>query len=477
MKQISVCLGMTLNLFALMFLFWEPLSFAQQALSIREGLLSRPLTPELGGETTRAKSDADAFKNPAANIQGISRASFVFGNQMFTTVWTPPPGLQPTTDGLGPVFNREACSDCHANNGRGRPPVSEEAFMDSILVRLSVPGTNAEGGPKPVPNYGDQLQNRAVEGVPVEGRAIVRYEEIDGTFEDGTLYSLRRPTLEFKNLSFGDLPDDTLTSLRVANLMIGLGLLAAVPEDTLVALADAEDADGDGISGRVNQVWDAVNKMQAVGRFGWKANVPSLAHQSAGAARGDMGITTPVFPTDNCDEAQSACTESTARHDGLEMSEAFLDRLIIYVSLIAVPRQRNAEVAEVMRGEVLFRSIGCAGCHMPTLVSGEDESIPEVSNQVFHPFTDLLLHDMGEGLADGRPDFGASGQEWRTAPLWGLGLTETVSGHNFYLHDGRARSLAEAILWHGGEAESAREAFRGMDESSRNALIAFLKSL
>lgn len=456
---------------------WIPDGFSQGKPSVRDDLLSRVLTPELGGATTRGVVDAGAFKQPAANIQGKSRGGFVFGNQMFTTIWTPTPGLQPTTDGLGPVFNREACSDCHINNGRGRPPVSENGVMDSILVRFSVSGVGEHGGPKPVPGYGDQLQDRAVEGVPAEGRVLIRYDEIEGSFEDGTTYSLRRPSLEFVDLSFGNLPDDLQTSLRVANPMIGLGLLETVPDDMLLALADPNDADGDGISGRVNRVWDAVNETEAIGRFGWKANVSNLSHQSAGAALGDMGITTPVFPVDNCDEGQSACAEIAARHEGLEMSQAFFDRLNVYVSLIAVPRQRNAAAPEVQRGEGLFRSAGCAECHMPTLISGINESVPEVSNQIFHPFTDLLLHDMGAGLADGRPDFKASGREWRTAPLWGIGLTETVSGHTNYLHDGRARSLEEAVLWHGGEAEAARELFRGMPKSDRDDLIAFLNSL
>ncbi len=452
-------------------------SSAQQDRSVRDDLLSRPMSSALGGETSRERSDADAFKQLAENAAGMSRGSFVFGNQMFTTIWTATPGPQPTTDGLGPVFNREACSDCHVNNGRGQPPTSEDATMDSILVRLSVPGAGEHGDPKAVPKYGDQLQDRGIEGVPAEGRALVRYEDIGGAYEDGTPYTLRRPYLEFRDLTYGDLPGETMTSLRVANAMIGLGLLEAVPDATLLALADPDDADDDGISGRVNQVWDAVNGTEAVGRFGWKANVPSLAHQSAGAARGDMGITTPVFTADNCDEAQAACLEAATLHDGLEMSQAFFDRLNLYTSLIAVPEQRNADAPEVQRGEGLFRGMGCAECHMPTLISGPESAIAELSNQIFHPFTDLLIHDMGEGLADGRPDFGASGQEWRTAPLWGIGLTETVSGHTYFLHDGRARSLEEAILWHGGEAEPAREGFRSLDESDRDDLIAFLNSL
>jgi CxxC motif-containing protein (DUF1111 family) len=225
-------------------------------------------------------------------------------------------------------------------------------------------------------------------------------------------------------------------------------------------------------------VWDAPAQAMKPGRFGWKANVASLDHQNAGAARGDMGITTPVFTADNCEPEQTACAANAAKYPPeIEMSGAFFERLRVYMQLIGVPKQRRAELPEVQRGENLFRQIGCAACHMPTLKTDASAALPELKDQTFHPFTDLLLHDMGEGLADGRPDFLASGREWRTAPLWGLGHTETVSGHTHFLHDGRARTVAEAILWHGGEAEAAKERFRALPKSARDDLLAFLDSL
>jgi len=273
------------------------------------------------------------------------------------------------------------------------------------------------------------------------------------------------------------LPGNTLTSARVASPMIGLGLLEAVPDETLHALADAGDKDSDGISGRVNIVWDVVNQTEAVGRFGWKANMPSLRQQNAGAALGDMGITTPVFPDDLCEAEQEACrAEADAVADPPELLGSFFDPLVRYTQLIAVPRQRKGDTPEVRRGFGIFRDSGCATCHMPTLVTGETEVV-ELADQVIHPFSDLLIHDMGAGLADDRPDFLASGAEWRTAPLWGIGLTETVSGFTSFLHDGRARSLTEAILWHGGEAAVAQARFRDLSESKRDELIAFLESL
>jgi CxxC motif-containing protein (DUF1111 family) len=341
-----------------------------------------------------------------------------------------------------------------------------------------MPGTDAHGGPKPVPAYGDQLQDRGVAGVPAEGRAEVTWTEIKGQFVDGEPFVLRRPTFTVTNLAFGPLPPDTRVSPRVANPVIGLGLLEAVPAATLNALADLEDRDKDGISGRVNMVWDAAQQSMKAGRFGWKANVASLDHQNAGAARGDMGITTPVFTADNCEPEQTACAANAASHPPeLEMSGAFFERLRIYMQLLAVPRQRGHDWAEVKAGEQLFRAIGCAGCHLPTLKTDATASLAELRDQTFHPFTDLLLHDMGDGLSDGRPDYAASGAEWRTAPLWGIGLTETVSGHTFFLHDGRARTMTEAILWHGGEAEAAKERFRALSKAKRGHLLAFLGSL
>lgn len=434
-------------------------------------------SPDLGGDTTVDVSGARAFRSVAANAAGMSRARFTFGQQLFNTVWEPAPGSQPTTDGLGPVFNRAACSDCHVNNGRGQPPASTGAPMESMLVRLSVDGQGPHGGPKAVPGYGGQLQDRGVDGISAEGRAVIEWIEQPGRYPDDEPYSLRSPVLKFVDLAFGDLPQETMASIRVASPLIGLGLLETVPEETLRALADPDDTDGNGISGRVNVVWDAVNNRQSVGRFGWKANQPSLRQQSAGAALGDMGLTSPVFPDDNCAETQTACQRMAADvADSPEIVAAFFDPLVTYTQLVAVPRQRDPDSAAVQAGRELFSAIGCAGCHVTTLETGDD-GLEELSGQSIHPFTDLLLHDLGAGLADQRPDFLASGQEWRTPPLWGIGLTRQVSGFEFFLHDGRARSVEEAVLWHGGEAEAASEAFRHLDKDARGKLLTFLDSI
>jgi CxxC motif-containing protein (DUF1111 family) len=415
-----------------------------------------------------------AFTFPLANLAKADERTFFFGNRLFNTNWVQAPGSVDAFDGLGPVFNRVSCAGCHTRDGRGRPP-EPGGPLESMLIRLSLAGEGEHGGPRPHPSYGDQLNDRAILGVPAEGRVEITYVETPGTFADGTAYSLRRPIYAIVDPTFGPLGAETLISPRVAPQVIGLGLLEAVPQATIHALADADDADGDGISGRANLVWDIEAGAMALGRFGWKASQPSLRQQNAGAALGDIGLTSPLHPVDNCAAGQTAC--AAAPNGGApELSASFLDKLTLYTRSLAVPAQRDADDPRVRLGFDLFRSIGCDACHLPTLVTGP-AAMPALADQTIHPFTDLLLHDMGPDLADGRPDFGASGQEWRTPPLWGLGQIETVNRHTLLLHDGRARSAAEAILWHGGEGAAARAAFEALPAEDREALLRFLGSL
>ncbi len=447
---------------------------------LRTQLLAVPLNPNLGGDGSVDAFGDRAYRSISANARNQLLTPFLFGQRLFDVVWEPTPGFNPTLEGVGPMFNQKACRECHEGNGRGHPPEYVGASAKSFLVRMSVPGSGAHGGPKHVPNYGDQLQDRAVDGVAPEGQVAITYEEIPGKFADGTTYSLRKPTVGFQNLAYGKLPPDTMTSARVATPVIGLGLLEAVPADTLRALADPDDKNGDGISGRVNVVWDAEAQQMALGRFGWKANAPTLRTQGAGAALGDMGLTSPILTEDLCEDVQKDCQVALRKAANMgvqpEIIDSFFNPLGLYMKLLAVPKQRDSQNAAVQRGETWFRSVGCSGCHMPTLITG-DAAINALAQQEIHPFTDLLLHDMGEGLADNRPDYEASGREWRTPPRWGIGLTEDVSRFTLFLHDGRARSLTEAILWHGGEADGPREAFRNMPEAQRSEVLAFLGSL
>lgn len=460
------------------------LSFSlQQVAVITSAYAARTgeLTPEhdeqlSGGPGTVFATSQQAFSLPLPGLSPEQETRFFVGNSFFNRNWVIAPSSTAARDGLGPLFNARSCSACHLRDGRGQPPATPDEPLIALLLRLSIPGQDRHQGVVPEPRYGDQLQGFAVPGVPPEGRVVITYAENPGTFADGEAYSLRQPTYTPTDLGYGTLHPETRLSPRVAPFIMGLGLLEAVPADTLLALADPEDRDGDGISGRPNLVWDVSTQQLVLGRFGWKANQPGVAQQTAAAFLGDIGITSTLFPDENCPVAQAACR--AAPHGSQpELAADILHSVVFYASTLAVPARRQWDDPQVLRGKQLFMQAQCAGCHTPTLRTGVMAELPWLSHQVIRPYTDLLLHDMGAGLADGRNDFAATGQEWRTPPLWGIGLIHTVNGHTTFLHDGRARNLSEAILWHGGEAEAAREAFRTMPHPDRQALIRFLESL
>ena len=441
----------------------------------KDGDLKKEGTLKLGGDTSVQIQSSEAFTFPAGNVSNENRRIFFFGNFLFNNKWATAPGSVKTLDGLGPVFNRNSCSGCHLRDGRGQPPKTPNESMESMLIRISRPGVAENGGVVGDPVYGDQIENNAIMGVSAEGDPKVSYKIIKGQYPDGSAYSLAQPEYKMGKLAFGPLPADIMTSPRVAPQMIGLGLLEAIPEKTILALADPEDKNHDGIKGKPNYVWDQSEGKKRLGRFGWKANQPSIMQQDAGALSGDIGITTPIFPNENCTDAQAKC--KAAINGGTpEMSPEFLKKLTTYTQLLGVPVRRHVDDPEVMAGEALFTKVQCSSCHIPTLKTGDHE-LHEVSYQTIHPFTDLLLHDMGPALADGRPDFEASGSQWRTAPLWGVGLFKMTDGHTRYLHDGRARNLEEAVLWHGGEAENAKQSFINLNAEKRGQLLKFLQSL
>lgn len=432
-------------------------------------------TPLSGGDTTIFNKSREAFAKPLANLPTEDLRDFTFGNKMFNTKWVTAPASVTSLDGLGPTFNRMSCAACHFKDGRGRSPINEGDPLKSMLIRLSIEGETEIGSPMPHPNYGTQLQEDSISGVTREGLTRIKYKEIEGAYPDGTKYSLRMPNYEFTQLAFGPLGDDVLFSPRVAPAVIGMGLLEAIPEKTILALADENDENGDGISGRPNYVWDVIEQKKSLGRFGWKANVPSLLQQDADAAAGDMGITTSLFPNKNCPPPQTECAAAINGGDP-EMSDMQLEKMNFYVATLAPPARRDVEDKIVQRGARLFEKAQCTQCHVPQIRTGKHD-IAQLSNQDIQPYTDLLLHDMGEGLADNRPDFDATGREWRTPPLWGIGLVDTVNKHTNFLHDGRARNIEEAILWHGGEAEAAMQNFKNMNKEDRDAILTFLNSL
>jgi CxxC motif-containing protein (DUF1111 family) len=434
------------------------------------------LEDELGGDLTRHDDSRNALSFPAPDLSAADRRRFEVGDSFFTKNWVTAPSSTEARDGLGPTFNAQACSSCHVLDGRGVPPDPEaiDARL-GLLLRLSVPGETATGAPVEHPVYGGQLEDRAILDVPAEGRVDVSVETIRGTYADGTPYELTKPTYTVADPVFGPLGVDTMISPRLAPQVIGMGLLEAVPDDVLLDAADPDDTDGDGVSGRPNRVWDARSSEQVIGRFGWKANVATVEQQVAGAFHGDIGITSALHPDENCPDIQTACSAS-ATGGSPELTDDRLAAVTFYGRTLAVPAMRDVGDDSVAAGADVFADLGCTACHSPTLTTG-DSDIADLSDQTIHPYTDLLLHDMGSGLADGRPDFEATGSEWRTPPLWGLGIVDAVNGQRFLLHDGRATTFEEAILWHGGEGARAAEAFRSATAEDRAKLLAFLEAL
>ncbi len=443
-----------------------------------------------GAATVRATMNANAFSQPSANITFEDELTFKVGNGLFRKLWVSSPSSTLASDGLGPLYNARSCQRCHLKDGRGHPPEGPDDNAISMFLRVSIPSDYSamaeeiEGyiATLPEPTYGTQMQDFSLAGHPAEYRLQIEYEEMEVPLSGGEVASLRMPTYTAADLGYGPLHPEAMLSPRVAPQMIGLGLLEAVPAADILALADPDDADGDGISGRLNIVWSVEYDQPMLGRFGLKAGSPTVREQSAGAFAGDIGISSPLLPAPwgECTEAQSKC-RSAPHGDGddrgFEIDSEGLDLVTFYSRNLGVPARRDVDDPQVLRGKEVFYTTGCTSCHLPTFVTHRLEDQPEQSFQLIWPYTDMLLHDMGPGLADNRPEARATGSEWRTPPLWGIGLTEQVSGHTHFLHDGRARSLLEAILWHGGEAQSQRDAVVDMSPEDREALIRFLESL
>ncbi|MGQ3824480.1 di-heme oxidoreductase family protein [Pseudomonas alliivorans] len=439
-----------------------------------------------GGSATVKKSDQNAFSLPSANLSPVRRLDFSVGNSFFRSPWVIAPSTTTARDGLGPLFNTNACQNCHIKDGRGHPPEAGDNNAVSILVRLSIPDDPAfadliqRNGVLPEPNYGGQLQDMANPGVTPEGKVRVEYDALTVKFRDGTAVKLRQPTLRITQLGYGPMHPDTHVSARIAPPMIGLGLLEAIPDEAVLANADPDDKNGDGISGRANWVWDDAQQKVVMGRFGWKAGQPNLNQQNVHAFSGDMGLTTSLRRFDDCTPAQTDCLAAPNGNgpDGEpEVSDNILRLVEFYTRNLGVPARRNVDDPQVLAGKSLFFQAGCQQCHVPSFKTRADAAEPELANQEIRPYTDLLLHDMGDGLADNRTEFQATGREWRTPPLWGLGLTAVVNGHTQMLHDGRARNAMEAILWHGGEAQAAQRQVLAFNAEQRKALLAFLNSL
>ena len=445
----------------------------KQGLNDSGGILSSPISGEL------------SFTLP---YQGLSKKlgkRFIKGHEQFDEIWVlaPAPGVW----GLGPTFNEANCLGCHPNNSRAQPAKEGAEIEKGNVIKFGYRNTNGDVIPSH-PWYGDQLQNRAAENrVPIEGNAIVTYETINFEYPDATVVTLKKPIITLKNLNFGDLDESTLVSMRVAPQVIGLGLLEWVPDEDLLEIAERQKEEG--LSGRPNYVIDLETERVVIGRFGWKAAQPNLKQQTAVAFHSDIGATTFFFPEKNCPEVQIDCKElpSAAKCGGQggctgnnfrpEVLPSRLKNITTYLQTLNIPKRRITDSEEVLAGEALFHESGCASCHASTLITGQNAILKELTNMAFHPYTDLLLHDMGEQLSDHRPEGSANGQEWRTPPLWGIGLMNEISGGLALLHDGRATTIEEAILWHGGEALSSRQKFADLIKPERDRVIKFINSL
>jgi len=444
-----------------------------------------------GAGTSRKRVNADAFSHSSANITFEEEGTFKLGNGLFRKVWVSSPSSTQASDGLGPLFNARACQNCHLKDGRGHPP---EEGMDSTSMFLRLARAASTDEEKQAlaersvlslhdPVYGGQLQDLAVPGLASEGKMRISYDEMPVTLGDGTAISLRKPSYSIEGLAYGPLDPATTLSPRVTPQMIGLGLVEQIHPADILARADPHDRNSDGISGKASVVRDPLSRELTLGRFGWKASTPSVRQQTAEAFAGDIGISTPEVPRHfgDCTEAEAACltmpTGVQERLGPVEAPDPVMDLVTFYSQNLAVPARRDIDDAGVLAGKKVFYDLGCVSCHTPKFVTRRDAPNKAQAFQLIWPYSDFLLHDMGEGLADGQAVGDATGNEWRTPPLWGIGLTEKVSGHTFFLHDGRARSLIEAILWHGGEAQKARDGFAALAAQDRDNLVKFLGSL
>ncbi|WP_261389776.1 di-heme oxidoredictase family protein [Halomonas denitrificans] len=437
--------------------------------------------PRSGGEGSVKQFDHNAYSLPLGNMSMTKRLDFSVGNSFFRNPWVVAPASTDARDGLGPLINTNSCQGCHIKDGRGHPPADGEPPV-SLFLRLSVPATTADDqelvrrtGAVPVPHYGRQLQTAAIPGATPEADMVRSLSPREITFDDGHQVTLAVPTYHIEDPAYGDLPETLLTSPRVAPPMIGLGLLEVVDEDQLLQWEDPDDSDADGISGRANRVWDVRQQETVLGRFGWKAGEPSVEQQSLHAFAGDMGLTSRLAAATDCMPGQG-CEDFPDGGDP-EVSDEVADFVTFYASSLAVPQRRNMQDPAVQAGARQFNELGCAACHRPSLTTPEDTARPELAGQTLWAYTDMLLHDMGPELADGRPEYQADGNEWRTPPLWGIGLAQQVNPQAGFLHDGRARTLEEAILWHGGEALAARDRYRALAQQERAQLLEFLNSL
>jgi len=433
-------------------------------------LMVRVFADGLEGLSTRILNQSFTQAQPGLSNEEVDE--FILGKSFFRIPWVEAPSATTARDGLGPLFSANTCVNCHAKNGRGKVFDTNNIIDRSHVIRLSIPsnGTDehrrmiAKTGFIPEPNYGTQISINGVPGVPFEAKPWVYYSTKDIHYPDGVVVTLQQPTIELKNLGYGDLHPNTIVSARIAPALVGLGLLEQITDAQILANEDINDVNHDGISGKANRVWSSQTKQMEIGRYTWKASVPTLKHQSANAAINDMGLTSSIHEKQTCTPIQTQCID-VSQNDEQELTTQRLDAISYYLTHLKLP---NSNLTQ-HEGKRLFSEIGCAKCHVPSYV---------LPNGRIHPYSDFLLHDMGSGLADSRSEFDALGNEWRTPPLWKLGRVALILKDNKnFLHDGRAHNLEQAILWHGGEAEKSKTLFMNLPISGRGKILQFLNEI
>jgi len=393
---------------------------------------------------------------------------FVLGKSFFSIPWVEAPSATTARDGLGPLFSANACISCHPHNGAGSVFTLDGTISRSLVTRF------AKKNQKDFHNgfigdsvYGAQLSINGVKDVPFEGKPTLQYKKIIEKYPDGTKVILKKPILGVKDLHYGKLEEDTTISNRLAQPLVGMGWIGKIEEQDILKNVDTNDSNGDGIKGKANWVFDKFNNKISLGRFTWKASVATLKEQSAEAFINDMGLTTTIYPKKNCTTYQKECLDAPKGRDAIDVPDERLEAVSFYLSNLKVPKPTKTK--EFIEGEKLFETIGCTKCHIPSF---------EANQRTIFPYSDFLLHDMGKDLSDdGRGEFEALPNEWRTQPLWGIGKRGAVLGQSNYLHDGRATTIEEAILWHGGEAKGIKERFKALDKKQREKILRFLRGL
>ena len=415
--------------------------------------------------------NAGSLQTAVSPLSDSQMDTFVLGKSFFRTPWVEAPSATTARDGLGPLFSANTCTGCHPGNGKGSVYNSKGHIARSLVTRLSVDdpqNIDTKMGFTPEPTYGSQLSINGVYGVPYEGKPSRSYSTKTVVLGENKKVILRKPIYGVTDLQYGVLSKEVILSQRVPPALVGLGLLEQIRDTQLLANEDIADKNGDGISGKANRVYSPETFNLEIGRYNWKASASKVKHQVAGAMSNDMGLTSPLYPNENCTKVQKACLESPKGRDPFDVPMKRLDAVSFYLKHLKVPQTKQDQYYK--EGLKIFKQIACASCHIPafTLDNG----------RIIHPFSDLLLHDMGKDLADGRIEFQAGGSEFRTAPLWGISIYKQILKNRVnFLHDGRAETVEEAILWHAGEAEQSKNNFINLSPKQQKVLIDFLERL